>query len=151
RKGVVVKGGAALERLAKVDAVAFDKTGTLTEGRPEVGDLFALDPFTPEDLLRLAASAEQPSEHPLARTLVAEAQRLGLAPAQAGDFRAHPGAGVSARVKDGEAERAILVGNLRLSRELGVVVSPEVEKALATLDESGQTALLVAVDGRVAG
>src|SRR4051794_32010322 len=101
RRGVLVKGGAALERLARVDAFAFDKTGTLTEGRPELGDRVARGPWSQDDLLRLAAAAERPSEHPLARLLVAEAGRLGLAPPEVDDFQAQPGAGVSARVLEG--------------------------------------------------
>jgi P-type Cu+ transporter len=151
RRGVLVKGGIALERLARVDAIAFDKTGTLTEGRPEVGDRIALGPWDADALLRLAAAAERPSEHPLARVLVAEAERLGLETPAVEHFQAHPGAGVSARVPVEGATRDVLVGNLRLFRELGVEVPAGVEDALRTLDESGQTALLVAVDGRVAG
>src|SRR4051812_3654483 len=117
RRGVLVKGGAALERLARVDAFAFNKTGTLTEGRPELGERVARGPWSQDDLLRLAAAAERPSEHPLARLLVAEAGRLGLASPEVDDFQAQPGAGVSAVVRDGGQEhggRLVLVGNLRL-------------------------------------
>ncbi|HEX8199772.1 MAG TPA: cation-translocating P-type ATPase, partial [Isosphaeraceae bacterium] len=151
RRGVLVKGGAALERLARVDALAFDKTGTLTQGQPELGDRFALEPWTAEGLLRLAAAAERPSEHPLARLLVAEATGAGMTIPPVEEFRAHPGAGVSARVRDDGGEHAVLVGNLRLVRELGVAVPAEVEAALQGLEDAGQTSLLVAVDGRVAG
>src|SRR5260370_23532167 len=77
RRGVLIKGGAALERLARVDAMAFDKTGTLTEGRPEIGEIVAFAVHDADDLLRLAAGAEQPSEHPLARLLVAQARARG--------------------------------------------------------------------------
>ncbi len=90
RRGVLVKGGAALERLARADAFAFDKTGTLTEGRPELGDVVAL-PSWQGDLLRIAAAAERPSEHPLAKLLVAEADRLGLDVPDVEDFRASRG------------------------------------------------------------
>ena len=154
RRGVIVKGGAALERLARVDAFAFDKTGTLTEGRPELADRVALAPWSEDDLLRLAAAAERPSEHPLARLLVTAAGRLGLDLPAVDDFQAQPGAGVSARVADDRGQggaRHVLVGNLRLFRERGIAIPAEVEEALKTLDESGQTALLVAVDGQVAG
>ncbi|MCA1684985.1 MAG: heavy metal translocating P-type ATPase, partial [Planctomycetia bacterium] len=150
RRGVLVKGGAALEWLARVDAVAFDKTGTLTEGRPEIGDVLAFGGGDPRDVLRLAASAEQPSEHPLARLLVAEAKDRGLHLAEVGDFQAQPGAGVVARLREGEGRR-VLVGNLRLVREQGLEVAGEVEAALKAIDDAGQTALLVAVDGRVVG
>ena len=151
RRGVLVKGGATLERLARVDAFAFDKTGTLTEGRPELGDRVALDPWDADDLLRLAAAAERPSEHPLARLLVAEAARAGLVLPDVEDFQAHPGTGVSARIKDEGGRWQVLVGNLRLFQERGVDVPPALGEALRALDASGQTALLVAVDGRVAG
>ncbi|MBX6314321.1 MAG: cation-translocating P-type ATPase family protein [Isosphaeraceae bacterium] len=147
RRGVLIKGGAALERLAKVDALAFDKTGTLTEGRPELGDVIALSPWGEADLLRLAAAAERPSEHPLARLIVAQAEAIGPEIPVADEFQAYPGAGVSARVGD----QHILVGNLRLFRERGVEVPPALDEALGRLDEAGQTALLVAIDGRVAG
>ena len=148
RRGVLVKGGAALERLARVDTLAFDKTGTLTEGRPEVGDILAFDGASAEHILWLAASAEQPSEHPLARLVVAEARSRGLTLAGVDDFQAQPGAGVRAALGDG---LRVLVGNLRLVREQGLEVAPEVESALKGLDDSGQTALLVATGGRVVG
>ncbi len=147
RRGVVVKGGAALERLAKVDALAFDKTGTLTEGRPEAGEIVAVAGWDAGAVLRLAAAAEAGSEHPLARLIVAEAAARGLAPAEVRDFQAHPGAGVSARSDEGD----VLVGNRRLCSERGVEVPPEIEGALKQLDDSGQTALIVAVGGRAVG
>jgi Cu+-exporting ATPase len=154
RRGVLVKGGAALERLSRVDAFAFDKTGTLTEGRPELADRVARGPWSQDELLRLAAAAERPSEHPLARLLVAAAGRLGLTLPEVDDFQAQPGAGVSARVRDDSGQggaRQVLVGNLRLFRERGIAVPADVEEVLKKLDESGQTALLVAVDGEIAG
>ncbi len=152
RRGVLIKGGDALERLSRVDAVAFDKTGTLTEGRPEIGDRIPRGDWTGDELLRLAAAAEQPSEHPLARLLVAEARDLGLKLPRVLDFEAQPGAGIAARIEDGAfGVRETLVGNARLFRERGVELPDEIAHALAALDESGQTALLVAVDGDVAG
>ena len=147
RHGVLVKGGAAIERLAAVDCLAFDKTGTLTEGRPELGDVVTFNGWEAEPLLRLAAAAEQSSEHPLARLLVKEARQKGLTLPAVADFLAHPGAGVAAGVES----QTVLVGNLRLFREQEVPLDKAVETALEALDASGQTALLVAVDGQVAG
>src|SRR5262249_47326641 len=103
------------------------------------------------DLLRIAAAVERPSEHPLARLLVAEAQHRGIELPEVEDFRAHPGAGVSATMRDDRGRRPVLVGNLRLVREHGIEVPGEVEDALKSLDDDGQTALLVVVDGRIAG
>ena len=153
RLGVLVKGGAALELLARVDTIAFDKTGTLTEGRPEIGEVVAFGGLSEAEVLWLAASAEQPSEHPLARLLVSEAKDRGLRLSDVADFKAQPGAGVVALIRDGGDGdgRRVLVGNLRLVREQGLEVAGEVESALKGLDDTGQTALLVAADGRVVG
>ncbi|MGE3819657.1 MAG: cation-translocating P-type ATPase family protein, partial [Isosphaeraceae bacterium] len=151
RRGVLVKGGAALERLAVVDALAFDKTGTLTEGRPEIGEIQTFEGWDESEVLRLAATAERPSEHPLARLLVTTAERRSIPLSSVEDFEAHPGTGVSATLREGDATRRILVGNLRLVREAGVETESEVEAAVQALDLAGQTALIVALDGRVVG
>jgi Cu+-exporting ATPase len=163
QRGVLVKGGAAIEALARVNTFAFDKTGTLTEGKPELGECI---PFGSKhadagdgqnEVLRLAAAAEQPSEHPLARLLVAEAKHRGLALPEIDDFQAQPGAGVLARLRlddrgDNQLRQStLLVGNLRLVREHGVAISEELERAIDTLDQSGQTALILVRDGQVLG
>ncbi|MGP0068345.1 MAG: cation-translocating P-type ATPase family protein [Isosphaeraceae bacterium] len=160
RRGVLVKGGAAIEGLARVDTIAFDKTGTLTEGKPELVDCIAFGfhaedsptALHPDDVLRLAAAAEQPSEHPLARMLVAEARRRGLDLRAVEDFHAQPGAGIlSTFCQPDQVPKQVLVGNLRLVREHGVTVAPEVEKALENLDLAGQTSLVLVCDGRIVG
>ena len=145
--GVLLKGGSALERLAGVTAFAFDKTGTLTQGRLELGDVLPLEGVSIEELLRAAATAEQRSEHVLARLLVQEAARRGLTPDAVEEFQAHPGTGVTARIANG----TLLVGNRRLMEEQGVVLSTEAQHALDRLDATGQTVLLVALNGRVLG
>jgi Cu+-exporting ATPase len=157
RRGVLVKGGAAIEALTRAGTIAFDKTGTLTEGNPELGDCIVFDDsVSTAELLRLAAAAEQPSEHPLARLLVAEARRQGLLLPDALDFQAQPGAGVLARLSLAGAgpscpATTVLVGNLRLLRDHAVSVPVEVERALEGLDQKGQTTLLVVFDGKIAG
>jgi Cu+-exporting ATPase len=145
--GVLIKGGSALERLAAVTAFAFDKTGTLTEGRLRLGDVLALDGVSADELLRVAASAEQRSEHLLARLILQEAatRKLELTPVE--DFLAHPGAGVTAKV----GTQTVLVGTRRLLEEQGVAVPAAALALLEQLDASGQTALLVARDGVVLG
>jgi len=145
--GVLIKGGSALERLATITTVAFDKTGTITEGKLELGDLLPLEGVVANDLLRIAAAAEGRSEHPIARLIVDEARRRNLSLDAVADFQAHPGAGVSARIRD----NAILVGTPRLLEEQGIALPDAVAPLLERLDQTGQTALLVARDGVVLG
>src|SRR5207302_681846 len=120
--GVLIKGGWALERLANVSAFAFDKTGTLTEGRLELGDVVGLNGVSSEELLSAAATAEQKSEHVLARLIMQAASERGLAPATVDEFIAHPGAGVVARTPRGK----LLVGTQRFLEEQGVAVDANV-------------------------
>jgi Cu+-exporting ATPase len=145
--GVLIKGGSALERLAQVTAFAFDKTGTITEGKLELGDVLTVNGTSPDELLRIAASAEQRSEHPIARLILDEARRRLLPLEEVSDFQAHPGAGVTTRTPAG----TLLVGTRRLLEEQGAAISDEVHQLLARLDAGGQTALLVAKDGVVVG
>jgi Cu+-exporting ATPase len=159
RSGVVIKGSIALERLASIDTIAFDKTGTLTEGRLEIGDVAAAEGLDATELLRLAAAAEKPSEHLLARAIVLAAEARNVVVPQASDFAAQPGLGVTARLaaaavppslravsSDDSAERCtIIVGNRRLVEEQGAVVGAEWESRLAEFDRSGQTPLFVAM------
>jgi Cu+-exporting ATPase len=149
RHGIVIKGGAALERLARCDAIAFDKTGTLTLGRPELTTVEAVDGRSPDEVLRLAASAERGGRHPLAEAVVQEAESRGLEIPEVAESTAMPGAGVEARLAD--SGRTVLVGNPRLMSERGVAVEPTVEEVLTRLDSGGETPLLVAEDGRVIG
>jgi P-type Cu+ transporter len=152
RHGVLIKGGAALERLASCDTFAFDKTGTLTLGRPELASVVPLSGWSEDVLLRLAASAESASEHPLARVVTGAANRRGIGLAPVSEVVAQPGAGVSARCRLGDAsETAVLVGNRRLLAEHGIGLGPEAEDALGRLDDAGETPLIVAADGRVVG
>jgi Cu+-exporting ATPase len=145
--GVLLKGGSALERLAEAKAFAFDKTGTLTEGRLELGDVIPIHGASAEEVLRVAASAEQRSEHLLAKLIVREAQERGLPQDAVDDFLAHPGAGVSATTPAGE----VIVGTQRLLEEQGITLGPEVNAILEQLDAAGQTSLLVARGGIVLG
>jgi Cu+-exporting ATPase len=145
--GVLLKGGSALERLARVDAFAFDKTGTLTEGRLEMGDIVSLSGDEPNEVLRLAATAEQRSEHVIAQLIIHEAATRNLPLDPLDDFLAHPGAGVSARTRAG----VVVLGSRRLLGEQGIMVGSEALAALERLDAAGQTALLVARSGTVVG
>ena len=140
RLGVLIKSGAALETAARVNTVVFDKTGTLTVGRPELLDVAPAADFSREELLRLAASAEMASEHPLGEAVVRAARSAGLEPAVATDFKARPGFGVTARI-DG---RLWALGNSRLMNAVGVT-PPEYP---AWPDAS---LIYAACDGRFAG
>jgi P-type Cu+ transporter len=144
--GILVRGGAALERAGRVDTVIFDKTGTLTLGRPAVTRVIAASPGTEEATLALAAAVERGSEHPLGAAIVAEAERLGLDLAEATDFQSLTGFGV-AGVLEG---RAVLAGNERLMRERHVDVTGLGADASAFAN-AAWTPVYVAVDGQVRG
>ncbi|MEO7714595.1 MAG: heavy metal translocating P-type ATPase [Capsulimonas sp.] len=144
--GVLIKNGEALERAHQIGRVVFDKTGTVTEGRPVVTDIVIYGDWKRGEMLNLAAAAERPSEHPLARAIVAQADAEGL-PGTSREFISLPGLGVRATV-DG---RAVLVGTVGLFEESGVPLRDDVTGDLARLEAEGKTAMLVAVDGGVAG
>jgi len=140
RNGVLFKGGVHLENAARVDSIAFDKTGTLTQGRPQVTDIIALDGLEDEELLRLVASAEVRSEHPIARAIVDEARSRGLEISEPKQFRALPGKGVRARI-DG---REILVGSARLLSSVHKLDGAS--EKIAAMQRMGKTTVL-AMDG----
>ena len=147
KHGFLVREGDALERLAGVKVIAFDKTGTLTHGTPEVvGAASLTDSYTREELYRLAASAEQLSEHPLGKAIVRCCrQELGAKLAPADDFHMLPGRGVSARVEG----KRVLAGNPELLEEHGVSMTPP--PAAAEALRTGCTVTYLAVDGAFAG
>ena len=144
--GVLIKNAEALETLEKVDTLVADKTGTLTEGKPKVTKVVALPPLAERDLLRLAASVELGSEHPLAGAIVAAALEQDLAPAPVAGFQALPGRGVVGTVEG----HAVALGNAQLLEHLKIDAGPLVELA-ASLRAEGATAMLIAVNGRPAG
>jgi len=150
RHGVLVKSAVVMERLGQVDAVALDKTGTLTEGTPRVTDIRPLagSGLNEGELLTLAAAAEHPSEHPLARAVVDAARERGFDLPATDDFDSKPGVGVSASV-DG---RAIAVGApARLVERSSDAHSVLAAIAARELEDSGRTAVLVTVDGTPVG
>jgi Cu2+-exporting ATPase len=144
--GVLFKNATALEDTAMVDTVVFDKTGTLTEGRPAVTDIVAADGVSEDDVLRTAATADQPSQHPLAQAVIDAARRRGLDIEPPADFDSVPGHGVVSTV-DGQR---VLIGNLRLTQREGVDVDGLSERA-AALAGDGKTAMYVAARGKPLG
>src|SRR5205085_4441642 len=144
--GVLIRGGEALETVHKVQTVVLDKTGTITEGRPGVTDIVAAEGFNEDELLRLAASVERASEHPLGESIVRRAEERGLSFSRVENFRALAGHGV-----EGSAEgRRVTVGNLRMMEERGVSLDGMGERA-ASLASEAKTTMFVSVDGRAAG
>jgi Cu+-exporting ATPase len=144
--GVLIKDAAALEALEKVDTLVVDKTGTLTEGKPRVVTVIGTDGFSEADILRLAASVERGSEHPLAAAIVTAAEARSIALAAAEGFRSITGKGVTARV-DG---KAVALGNAALLRDLGVDSGALPERA-EVLRQDGQSVMFVCVDGKTVG
>ncbi|MFW2588448.1 heavy metal translocating P-type ATPase [Sagittula sp. SSi028] len=140
--GVLFRKGEALQRLDGVSVVAFDKTGTLTEGRPELSDQHVLDGFDAATVLRLLASAEQGSEHPIAQVIL-RASPDAPAPQS---VTAIPGFGLQAVVEG----QTVLAGTARLMTREGVDTAP-LNDALARISEQAQTPVLVAIDGQIAG
>lgn len=149
--GILIRSGASLETAHKVTTVVFDKTGTLTKGEPEVTDIVRDETgearaVSCEELLRVAASLERGSEHPLGEAIVMRAKEQGLTLSEVTEFDAVPGLGVRGRV-DG---RTVLLGNARFLAESGIEVHP-LAPAAEELAAQGKTPMFVAVDGRTAG
>jgi Cu+-exporting ATPase len=144
--GILVKGGEALETAHRLTTIVLDKTGTLTKGQPVVTDVSAVGAFDEDELLRLAASAERGSEHPLGEAIVRRAGERGLALANVSAFNARAGHGVEAEVEG----RRVLLGNLKLMTERGVE-SKDLQERADALTEAGRTTVYVAVDGAAAG
>lgn len=137
RAGVLIKGGAFLEQLARIKVVALDKTGTLTEGRPAVTDVVPLDGTSETELLDLVAAVEYHSEHPLATAVRNYAISLGLNGQRSSDFQSIPGMGAHAKVGDS----TVYVGNARLAKESNVV-SDDIDKTVARFQSEGKTAVI---------
>jgi Cu+-exporting ATPase len=146
RAGVLIKNAEALETLQKVDTLALDKTGTLTQGKPELMSVLAVGGETEERVVRLVASLERGSEHPLAAAVVEAAEANGMSLMPAEEFRSLTGRGVVGRVGGHE----VVAGNELLLEELGIDAADLKAKA-EELRHEGQTVIFAAVDGRAAG
>ncbi|WP_040669199.1 copper-transporting P-type ATPase [Rhizobium giardinii] len=144
--GVLIKNAEALERFEKIDTLVVDKTGTLTEGKPKVTSIATTEGLTEPELLRVAATLERASEHPLAAAIVDAANQRGVALGTAEDFDSPVGKGVTGTVEG----RKVIIGSHRIMAEENVDVSSLTDKAEALRGE-GATVIFTAIDGRVAG
>jgi Cu+-exporting ATPase len=144
--GVLIRNAESLEALCQVDTLVMDKTGTLTEGKPRLVDVETVNGFEESEVLRLAASLERGSEHPLASAVVRGAEERGLALTRATEFQSLPGKGVAGVVEG----RSVLLGTAALLTERGVSVDGFQARADALRSE-GAGVLLAAIDGRAAG
>jgi len=144
--GVLIRSAETLERSHKIGVVLLDKTGTLTQGKPEVTDIFALPSSSQEEVLRLAASAERDSEHPLGEAILRAASEKKLPVSSASDFNAIPGHGVEALVEG----KRLLLGNLRLMSEKGLSLNGLEEEA-ERLWAKGKTVMFLGIDNQVVG
>ena len=145
--GILIKSSEALEHAGKIQTVVLDKTGTITRGKPEVVDLMAADGITEDELLRLAASVEKGSEHPLGDAIVFEAAQRELTLGDPEAFVALSGHGVEAQVSG----RKVLAGNTRLMEKNGVVFPQDLLEARERWQGEGKTVVMAAVDGQPTG
>ncbi|UUD42121.1 heavy metal translocating P-type ATPase [Bacillus pumilus] len=144
--GILFKGGEHLEVTQSLDTVVLDKTGTVTKGEPSLTDVMAYANWTEGALLQLVGSAEQQSEHPLARAITDGMKKRGLEAAEVEDFQADPGHGIEAKA----AGRKLLIGTRKLLQKHHIPYD-QVEASVTLLEQQGKTAMLVAIDGEVAG
>jgi Cu+-exporting ATPase len=144
--GIIIRKGEAIQTLKDVRTIVFDKTGTITQGKPALIDVIATKDFSRKEVLRLAASVEVGSEHPIAKAIVEGARAKKVKPAKLKGFKAVKGKGVRATID----RKRILVGNRLFLKEAGVNTAP-LESELKRLEDEGKTAVLVAVGKKLAG
>lgn len=144
--GILIKSGEHLERAHKMDTIIFDKTGTITKGEPEVTDILAFNDMKEKEILRIAASVEKASEHPLGQSIVREAETQLLKIVAPENFAAIPGKGLKADFENKE----VLIGNRKLMLDNNIDIE-EKEDSLYRLEEEGKTAMLIAIDKKISG
>ncbi|GAB7388416.1 heavy metal translocating P-type ATPase [Bacillaceae bacterium] len=145
-KGILFKGGEHLQNVQKLTTIVLDKTGTITKGEPELTDVYPVNDFSEEELLRLTASAERSSEHPLAQAIVKGAIDRGISLTEAASFHAIPGHGIEAEVEG----KTLYIGTRKLMKEKQIPFDAFNAK-MEQLENEGKTAMLVAVNDQLAG
>ncbi len=143
--GILIRDGAAIQTMKDIHTIVFDKTGTITKGKPEVTDIVNSDDIDENEVLRLAASIESGSEHPLGQAIIKKAQEIGIKLAELENFEAIAGKGVKAHIEG----KIVLVGSRKLMAQIGLTSSTE--KQLSQLEEEAKTAMLVASDNKIIG
>ena len=146
-KGILIKGGDILERVQKLDTLVFDKTGTLTIGKPHVTDCIVFGGFTSDNLLQLAASVENGSNHPLARAIISATQQKNLSCLETNDFQTVAGQGMFAIV----AGKKVFLGNESYLVNQGINIEPEYQLETQLLAQKGKTIVYVAIDDALQG
>src|SRR5699024_6729838 len=149
--GVLIRKGEAIQMMKDVDAIVLDKTGTITEGQPSITDIKLFNDFTEDELVQLTASAESGSEHPLGRAIVEYARGQGHELLNTDHFEAVTGGGIRAEVQVKDEAKKVLVGTRDMLEESDISLTEAVNKQKSTLEKQAKTAMLVAVDGVVAG
>lgn len=144
--GVLIKGGEALETAHRIETIVFDKTGTITEGKPVVTDIVTTDNMSEEELLKIAASAEKGSEHPLGEAIVKDAEEKKVGFLKVDSFDAIPGHGIRVKIE----EKAILLGNRKLMVDQNISLE-SLEAISDKLAEEGKTPMYIAVDKKITG
>ena len=144
-QGVLIKGGESLEIAHKLSTIVFDKTGTITEGKPKVTDIVSAGKYKEDDILRWAASAEKPSEHPLGEAIIQGTEERNLALSDIFNFQALPGRGIEGDIEG----KKMLLGNLKLMDEKEIEVT--LKKEAGQLASQGKTPIYLAVDGKLEG
>ena len=147
KRGILVKSGAVIEQIGKIDVVAFDKTGTLTHGRPVVQEIISLDGVPAEKILVWAASTERGSEHPIGRSIVQCGRDHKIEPVETSGYAILPGYGVAAQVEN----RRVVIGSRALLAEQGIIWTKDVDQKVRQLESQGQTVIPIAVDGSLTG
>ncbi|SEG47527.1 heavy metal translocating P-type ATPase [Billgrantia desiderata] len=146
-RGILIRSGEAIQTFKDIKVMVLDKTGTITRGEPKLTEVVTAEGVEEKELLRLAASVENASEHPIARAIVDGSIERGIKPSEVSEFRSTGARGVSGRVED----KQVLIGNRRLLEEEGITGLEALDAAMHELEGKGRTAVIVAAEGRARG
>lgn len=147
KSGILIKNAEALERMEKLDILVIDKTGTLTEGKPTLSKIIPAQGLNENDILAMAASAEQPSEHPLARSILRAAIERGIAISKPSNFTAFPGGGVKAQTSG----QTVVIGNASFIEEQGIRIEFDLHQQAMQMQKESQTTLYISSDNKIIG